>query len=190
MRFMGYAVAIALAAMVSGCAFQKQAINLTPRIDIAESAIGGGKLTMVSVADERPRTTLGTRGVSGIGEQLTINGDLTTIVRGAITDGLKRQGFATEGPLENQLRVEIRNLDYAINSGFWAGKLNVEFLLKGICVKGSNRPYEQMYRGEFRKSIQVVQGEDSNNQFVNAVVSDAINSLLRDQQMMSCLAQA
>lgn len=181
--------AIAIAAAVTGCAFQKQAIHLQPTINVAASSIGAGKMTMVNVSDERPRTTLGTRGVGGIGEQLTLDGDLPTIVRNAVTEGLQKQGFATSGPLANQLKVEIRNLDYTLNSGFWAGKLNVEFLLKGICIKGDARPYEQMYRGEYRKNVQVVQGGDSNNQFVNQVVSDAINSLLNDQALMNCLAQ-
>jgi uncharacterized lipoprotein YajG len=178
-----------IAVALTGCAFQKQAIRLQPSVNVATTGIGTGKMTMVNVSDERPRTTLGTRGVGGIGEQLTIEGDLPSIVKTAIEDGLQKQGFATNGPLANQLRVEIRNLDYIINSGFWAGKLNVEFLLKGICIKGDTRPYEQMYRGEYRKNVQVVQGEDSNNQFVNEVVSDAINSLLNDQAMMRCLAQ-
>ena len=180
--------AVAVAIAVSGCAFQKQAIRLQPAINVAASGIGAGKQTMVNVSDERPRTTLGTRGVGGIGEQLTLEGDLPTIVKNAVAEGLQKQGFATDGPIANQLRVEIRNLDYTLNSGFWAGKLNVEFLLKGVCIKGDTRPYEQMYRGEYRKNVQVVQGEDSNNQFVNAVVSDAINSLLNDQALMRCLA--
>ena len=173
---------------LSGCVFQKQAIQLAPRIDVSASTIGSGKMTMVNVADERPRTTLGTRGVGGIGEQLTVQGDVPAILKTAITDGLQRQGFATNGPIENQLRVEIRNLDYAVNSGFWAGKLNIEFLLKGICIKGNNRPYENMYRGEYRKNVQVVQGQDSNNVFVNDVVSQAVNALLKDEQLMRCLA--
>ena len=184
----GTALFLVLAA-TSGCAFQKQAIKLQPKVEVAASTIGGGKLIMVSVSDERPRATLGTRGVSGIGEQLTLDGDLASVVKSAITEGLERQGFATSGPMENQLRVEIRNLDYTVNSGFWAGKLNIEFLLKGICIKGNARPYEQMYRGEFRKSIQVVQGEDSNSTFVNGVVSQAINALLKDQNLMRCLAE-
>jgi len=182
-------VAVVVAMALTGCAFQKQAIRLQPTVNVAASDIGAGKLTMVTVSDERPRTTLGTRGVGGIGEQLTLEGDLPTIVKNALEGGLQKQGFATNGPIANQLRVEIRNLDYTLNSGFWAGKLNVEFLLKGVCMKGDARPYEQMYRGEYRKNVQVVQGGDSNSQFVNQVVSDAINSLLADQALMRCLAQ-
>lgn len=174
--------------MLSGCAFQKQAIQLAPKVDVAASTIGAGKMTMVSISDERPRTTLGTRGVGGIGEQLTVQGDVPAILKSAITEGLQRQGFATNGPMDNQLRVEIRNLDYSVNSGFWAGKLNIEFLLKGICLKGNNRPYENMYRGEYRKNVQVIQGEESNNTFVNDVVSQAVNALLKDEQLMRCLA--
>ena len=182
------AAAAMLLVAVSGCAFQKQAIQLQPKVEGPTTTIGMGKMTMVQVADERPRTTLGTRGVGGIGEQLTIDGELSDTIRRAVSDGLKKQGFAVDGPIENQLRVEIRNLDYTINSGFWAGKLNIEFLLKGVCIKGNARPYEQMYRGEMHKSIQVVQGADSNNQFVNQVVSDAVKALLMDETMMRCLA--
>lgn len=174
---------------LSGCAFQKQAIRLQPVVDVPASDIGAGKLTMVSVADERPRATLGTRGVGGIGEQLTVEGELGRIVQAAIVEGLQRQGFNTDGPLENQLRVEIRSLDYTVNSGFWAGKLNVEFLLKGICVKQGARPYEQIYRGEYRTNVQVVQGADANNTYVNDAVNSAINALLGDRQLMQCLVQ-
>jgi uncharacterized lipoprotein YajG len=188
MRTFNMAAVAAVVVLVSGCVFQKQAIRLQPTVNVANSSVGTGKLTMVAVSDERPHSTLGTRGVGGIGEQLTLDGDLVATIKAAVTDGLQRQGFATDGPVENQLRVEIRNLDYAVNSGFWAGKLNVEFLLKGICIKGDSRPYEQMYRGEFRKNVQVVQGENSNTEFVNQVVSQAINSLLNDASMSRCLA--
>lgn len=144
---------------------------------------------MVNVADERPRATLGTRGVGGVGEQLTIEGDLTSIVKQSVEEGLRRQGFAVNGPLTNQLRVEIRNLDYAVTSGFWTGRLNVEFLLKGVCMKDQARPYEQTYRGEYRENVQVVQGEAANNKYVNGAVSEAINALLNDEAMLRCLAQ-
>ena len=185
-------VAAAVAAgmvLGTGCAFQKQAIRLEPAVSVAGSDAGAGRSAVVTVSDERPRATLGTRGVGGIGEQLTLEGDLAKIVDDAVSEGLRKQGFATDGPLENQLRVEIRNLDYIVNSGFWEGKLNVEFLLKGICVKGPARPYEQMYRGEFRKNVQVVQGEEHNTQYVNDVVSQSINALLADAEMIRCLAQ-
>jgi len=189
MRVIYSAALAAVAVLASGCAFQKQAIHLQPTVSVATSSVGAGKLTMVSVSDERPHSTLGTRGVGGIGEQLTLNDDLVATIKSAISEGLQRQGFVTTGPMENQLRVEIRSLDYAVNSGFWAGKLNVEFLLKGICIKGNARPYEQMYRGEFHKNVQVIQGENSNNEFVNQVVSQAVNALLNDASMTRCLAQ-
>jgi uncharacterized lipoprotein len=173
----------------SGCAFQKQAIKLQPTVNVPASEIGTGKAAMISVADERPRGTLGTRGVAGIGEQLTIEGDLVATIKAAVSEGLVKNGFAVDGPADNQLRVEIRNLDYVLSSGFWAGKLNIEFLIKGICIKGNLRPYEQVYRGEFRKNIQVVQGDAANNAYVNQAVSQAVNALASDTQLLRCLAQ-
>lgn len=188
MRFVFTAALAAVVLSASGCAFQKQSIRLQPTVDVAASSAGAGKSVMVSVSDERPHSTLGTRGVGGIGEQLTLDSDLAATIKTAVVQGLQRQGFAAGDSTQNELRVEIRSLDYAVNSGFWAGKLNVEFALKGICMKGDARPYEQMYRGEFHKNIQVVQGQDSNNQFVNQVVSQAVNALLNDANMTRCLA--
>ena len=89
----------------------------------------------------------------------------------------------------NQLRVEIRNLDYVVNTGFWANNLNIEFLLKGICLKGDSRPYEQTYRGVFNRNVQSVQGLGENSNFINDVVSKAINALLMDENMLNCLAR-
>lgn len=189
MKSLGHVVMAVAVMGLSACAFQKQAIKLQPTVEVATSDTGAGKALRLNVSDERPRATLGTRGAGGIGEQLTLEGDLVDTVRVAVGDGLRAQGFGVDGSADHQLRVEIRNLDYTLNSGFWAGKLNIEFLLKGICIRGNERPYEQVYRGEFRKNIQVVQNEDSNNIFVNQAVSQAINALLNDQQLIRCLAE-
>ena len=108
------------------CAFTPQAVVITPRLEVESSRIGADQSLGLSVVDERPRQTLGTRGVRGIGAELTIAGNLQEIVQEAISEGLSRRGFrslygqSTEG---RDLRVEIRNLDYTVIEGFWAGTL-------------------------------------------------------------------
>jgi uncharacterized lipoprotein len=183
---------IALASLTTGCAFTAQAVKLQPQIQVTESSRGRGHPVQVTVVDERPRSTLGTRGARGVGAELTVEGDLVNIVRSSISDGLKRQGFIPtrdKTPDGRELRVEIRNLDYGVTVGFWAGSLRTECGLKGICIQGDRRPYEQLHRGEYHESVQVVQTAESNNVYVNAALSKALNALLQDQPLSACLAE-
>ena len=181
-----------LAVLTPACAFTPQAVVLKPEIQPTLGSNGQGRTVLLTVVDERPRNTLGTRGVKGMGAELTVQGDLTNVVRTAIADGLQRQGFVitSDKPTDGrELRVEIRNLDYGVTSGFWAGSLRTECGLKAICIIGSARPYEKLYRGEHQESVQVVQSAEANEKYLNSTISKAINSLLQDPQLSHCLAQ-
>jgi uncharacterized lipoprotein YajG len=176
----------------SGCAFTPQAVVIKPELVPVSTAAGQGHCVLITVADERPRSTLGTRGGEGVGAELTVAGDLTEVVRKTINDGLQQRGFSpiAEKSIDGrELRVEIRNLDYRIVQGFWSCTLSTECGLKAICMHGSARPFEQLYRGEFQESIQVVQSAEQNEKYVNTAISKAINSLLQDSKLIQCLVQ-
>jgi uncharacterized lipoprotein YajG len=178
--------------IASGCAFAThKAVVVNPDVSVTQSDIGQGKRILTYVADERPKSTLGTRGVRGIGSEISVEGDLSQSIKKSINDGLKRANFS---PVETrtedgrELRVEIRNLDYTVIQGFWSGTLKTECGLKAICIIGNNRPYEKLYRGEFEESIQVIQSEEANERYINSAVSKAINALLNDQQLLQSLS--
>ena len=181
-----------LAVLTPACAFTPQAVVLKPDIQPTVYSNVQGRTVSLTIVDERPRQTLGTRSVKGVGAELTVSGDITDTVRTAIADGLQRQGFViTSGkPTDGrELRVEIRNLDYGVTKGFWAGSLRTECGLKAICIIGSTRPYEKLYRGEHQESVQFVQGNAANEKYLNSAISKAINLLLQDPQLINCLAQ-
>lgn len=183
---------VTLAALLSsGCAFQPhKPVVIKPEINVKPGEFGQGREVSINVVDERPKSTLGTRGVRGIGTEIGVEGDLRVPIRNAIADGLKRHGFQ---PVDNrssdirELRVEIRNLDYNVTMGFWAGTLRTECGLKAVCILGSTRPFENLFRGEFQESVQVVQSEEVNERYINSAVTSAVNSLLNDAQLMQCL---
>jgi uncharacterized lipoprotein len=181
-----------LVVFASSCAWTPQTVTLRPEIQTTLESVGQGRAILLTVVDERPRTTVGTRAVKGMGAEITVQGDLTNIVRTALSDGLQRQGFVvtSEKPADGrELRVEIRNLDYGVTMGFWAGSLRTECSLKAICIIGSKRPYEQLYRGEHQESVQVVQGAEANEGYLNSALSNAINSLLQDPRLSQALAK-
>ncbi len=182
---------LAVAALSSGCAYTPQAVVISPKLEVPASPIGTNHALNLNVVDERPRQTLGTRAVRGIGADLTIEGDLSAIVRKSLSEGLANLNFrpvVDSNPESRELRVEIRNLDYTVTQGFWSGTLRVDTSLKAICVRGAQRPYEQLHRGEAVESIQVVQSAEANNSYISRAVSAAVNSLLKDQKLLSCLS--
>ena len=190
MKF-GWLVILSMVAVSSGCAFTPQAVLISPKVDVQASEVGANRSVDLNVVDERPRKTLGTRGVRGVGAELTLEGDLSATVQKALVEGLAKQRFKPmtgSNPEGRELRVEIRNLDYMLIQGFWAGTLKVDISLKAICVRGTQRPYEQLHRGEFSESVQVVQSAEANNTYVSQAVSDAVNSLLKDQKLLACLS--
>lgn len=183
---------IMIATLVSGCAFTQQAVVISPKVDVTASPIGAGHAVNLNIVDERPRQTLGTRGVRGVGAELTVEGDLSGIVRNAVAEGLTNLNFkplVSSNPESRELRVEIRNLDYTVIQGFWAGTLRVDTSLKAICIRGVQRPYEQLHRGEFVESIQVIRTANENNSDISHAVSVAVNSLLRDMKLLTCLSE-
>lgn len=185
-------ILLLVGAITSGCAFAThKAVVVNPNVSVMESDMGQGKMILTNVADERPRSTLGTRGVRGVGSEISVEGDVRLPIKKSINHGLKRTGFSPVETLPadgRELRVEIRNLDYTVIQGFWAGTLRTECGLKAVCVIGNNRPYENLYRGDYEESIQVIQSEEANERYINLAVSKAINALLKDQQLMQCLA--
>lgn len=183
--------AAAIVILFSGCAFTPQAVVIQPKVEGPASNIGKNQDLPLTVVDERPRQTIGTRGARGVGAEMTIDGNISNIVRNALAEGLAQQKFKVTAPGVNaasELRVEIRNLDYGVTVGFWAGSLRVDVGLKAICSRGNARPYEMLHRGEHNESVQVVQPPEANNAYVSAAVSQAVNSLLKDEQLMKCLA--
>ena len=188
--YFGWAGVLAVAGF-SGCAFAPQAVVISPKVDVPVSRVGADRALGLTIVDERPRQTLGTRGVRGVGAELTVQGDLRTIVETALLEGLAKQSFkakAGQGADGRDLRVEIRHLDYMLIQGFRAGTLRVDIGLKANCVRGDQRRYEQLHRGEFVESVQVVQGPEANDAYISQAVSGAVNSLLKDEKLIACLS--
>ncbi len=177
---------------LGGCAFTPQAVTLQPDLYQVSSTIGDNKTVKINVVDERTKSTLGTRGARGVGAELTIQGDLVEIVKGTLTRGLTSKGFHVPiNSVENEreLRVELRSLEYRLVVGFWSGTLNTESAMKGICILNKSRPYEKLYLGEHKESVQVVQFAEANNKYVNNALSASINKMLSDKALLQCLAQ-
>jgi len=191
----------------TSCGFAPQSVTLRPKVELAATTLGQSRTVGVTVVDERARSIVGYRATAapqygGLGGAITTAGDPSSAVQAALADGLRRHGFnpltgptqitqGTQTTLEGRdLRVEIRGLDYNANQVPFAYQVRVEATLKGICVVGSARPYERTYRGEYEENIFMVMPTDSaNEEYLNLVLSRAIQRLLEDTELIQCLAR-
>jgi len=128
-----------------------------------------------------------------MGGQITLRQDLVSVLQAAIAEALKQQGFVPVTRVDDadgrQLRVEVRNLDYNVIVGFWTGTVRTECALKGICIVGASRPYEEFYRAVREETILFVQSDSANEEYINDVLSRALQELLSDSKLLQCLYQ-
>jgi hypothetical protein len=176
----------------SSCAWTAQKAQLKPQVSVQSANLGDGTGVYVHTVDERDSDVLGNRGAGTVGAQISASSaDVVSVVDQSLTSGLRNLGFAalpqaTTGAPE--LRVEVRALHYKVSQGLWAGALDVDAALKAICIHGSERGHEQLHRGHYEDSIQVVQGASNNDEYINKALSTAIDEVLHDRPLMDCLA--
>ncbi len=190
-KFFVYIQYSLLLAIINGCMLAPQAITLRPIIKILPSLIGNHQSLTLSIIDERPTKTLGLRGGDRVAE-ITIFGDLAQAVRNALKKELISRNFIIPNKTSNQskeLRIEFRSLNYKIESGVFSSVLKIDTAIKGICKSKGLNIYEKIYRSESRKNVQAVQTSNNNSKIVNIVVSNVINQLLADMNMLKCLSK-
>ena len=176
----------------SSCAWTAQKAQLRPQVSVPTANLGGGANVYVHTVDERTSDVLGNRGAGAVGAEISAStADVIGAVDQSLTTGLRNLGFTIVPAASadtSELKVEVRALQYKVAMGFWAGSLDVDAALKAICIRGRDRTYEQLHRGHYEDSLQVVQGADNNNEYINSALSSAINEVLRDRQLLDCLA--
>jgi uncharacterized lipoprotein YajG len=177
-----------LALLLAACA-QPQALTVTPELRVSGSGLGAGRPVRVSVADKRASAELGGATMYEPGD-FTVR-DLAAVVREALSTGLERHGFNVAGNAPRELRVEFLQLDYGVRERSGLSR-HVEGLarLKAGCVMEEKTELERTHRGELHKPVFLTaHDERTNNQYLSAMVSDAINALLADRELIGCLAR-
>lgn len=178
-------------ALLSGCAFNAQTVQLNPTVPSTHSTEGQGVSVAVRVVDERASQSLGHRGgAAGAAAEITTNSDVAAIVSGQVTRALRNDGFAVLGPNAQgnaSLTIEVRLLNYSTSVGFWTGGIQIEATLEAKAQK-SGKSFEQMYRVKNEQRVVVVPTADKNAEWINAALGNAITKLVTDPKLLAFLA--
>lgn len=180
-----------LLCLASGCAVNAQTVKLSPVMALSPTDYGGGKEVVLSVVDERPKQAIGNRGSAyGAGAEITSIDDVSEVIREKVGEGLSANGFQVvtgSTPARTSMKVEIRSIDYSTSVGLFTGGVHTRAAFKGICKNGRGE-YENLYRQENEERVVVVPTAETNEQWINQAVGQALEKIFRDQKMFECLS--
>jgi len=179
--------------LLTGCglrAMDAQRVFLEPVLTVASSGQGNDTLVALTVVDERSATIIGYRGWAyGDAAEITTSQDVTQVIGSKVREGLVRQGFKpliSGEAVAATLRVEVRLIEYNVSQG-WDFILHARSTLKAIAGK-EGRILERFYRIENEKRVMIVPPDETNAEIINKSVSEAINSLISDGDLLTFLA--
>ncbi len=174
------------------CAFNPQNTVIDPEIDLVESNEGHGNTVLVKVVDERADKVLGHRGHTyGKGAEITTEQDLESLIREELLNGLAKKGFnPISCSVDNQpnLKVEIRLFKYTTSTGFWTFGIHTKAALKVIANYKGNT-YEKMYRVDNEDREAIVPTAETNQEYLNKLMTDILLELLEDRKLIATLAK-
>lgn len=184
-----------LVAWCAGCSLTPQKVEIRPQFQVAQSVPVSDELGVsIVVVDLRPSDIIGNRGLTGTnygGANLSSTGDVAEIVKTAVGTGLGNQGFKVadteRASYGHQLHVEIVSLSYSVVPGIITATLRSESALRGQCIDDKVPQYDHVHRGICEEQVFVAQFAGENAAHINKAMSAAINALLGDTELISCL---
>lgn len=186
-----YFIFMPLMLLLTACAFQSESIALKPQVNVSATQIGMGKSIAVEVVDVRNDTSLGGR-ASGYGPAANISlaDDIVKVVKTEVSQGLMKKGFKVVADENNprKLIVRIVGLQYQQRTGFWAISIIVTSSLEAV-AQNNGKNYQQMYRSRVEHQVLVTPTSGADTGYVNAAISDLLNKLLNDEQLLIFLAK-
>jgi len=177
---------------LTGCAYIDQNLRVTPQVSIAQENIGQGKKVALRVVDDRDEQLIGKRGLQYFpGGKISTDQDLVEVIRDAFIKGLHDKGFELVGENESNLLVkaELRSLAYTTVMGLWTGGNVGTAVVKVIANQPSGKTYERTYRSQKQIRSFFVGSQETNTKVVNQALTDALNKVFEDKELLKFLAQ-
>ena len=191
-RFGLIVVAIGMGAAIQGCALKPQNLRIDPPLKVTESSIGDGRMIGLAVADSRADKKLGEVGDPNTKMvDVTVEEDPSTAVYARLEEALAKLGFSVVPygeAMERTLQVDIRNLQLtSVKTAFtFETELRAEV---GARAKNGPDYYDRQFNVRTRKDGAAPPFEKDSSMLVNTAVSQALEDMLSDEQLLDLLAK-
>ncbi len=181
-----------MVAAIQGCALNPQVLLIDPPVKVNESSVGNGRTIGLGVSDARTDKKLGEVGDPNTKMvDVSVEEDPSTAVYGRLQEALAKLGFSVvpySDAMERTLRVEIRNLQ--LNSVKTPLTFETE-LRAAVGARAGNGPeyYDRQFNVRSRKDGAAPPFEKDSTLLVNTAVSQALEDMLADEQLLELLAK-
>lgn len=181
-----------VAAAVQGCSLKPQNLRIDPPVKVNESAVGNGRIIGLGVSDVRTHKKLGEVGDPNTRMvDVSVEEDPSQAVYERLQAALTKLGFSVvpySEAMANALQVEIRSLDLkSVKTAFtFETELRAE-----VRARAANGPdyYDRQFNVRTRKDGAAPPFEKDSTLLVNTAVSQALEDMLADEQLLELLAR-
>ncbi|NIR29088.1 MAG: hypothetical protein GWN84_07185 [Gammaproteobacteria bacterium] len=192
MRKRIWSLSVLAATALAACALSPQVVSVRPALETAEHrTIGEGTRLALNVVDARPSSVIGQRG--GVYEKtasIRTEGDVAPAVRRELVRALEAVGFSIPeagGPADAALTVEVASIVYTARGGTFVRGVDTSATVRAEARRGS-RTFTGRYRGTQTKNVMTAPGADENEALINAAVSNVLQRLVADAELLGFLA--
>lgn len=179
-------------AAIQGCSLKPQNLRVDPTIKVNESAVGNGGIIGLGVSDARADKKLGEVGDPNTRMvDVSVEEDPSAAVYERLQEALTKLGFSVvpfSDSMERTLRVEILGLELkSVKTPFtFETELRAQ-----VGARAANGPeyYDRQFNVRTRKDGAAPPFEKDSTVLVNTAVSQALEDMLADEQLLELLAK-
>jgi uncharacterized lipoprotein YajG len=177
---------------VQGCALKNQSLRIDPEVKVKESQIGIGKTVGLRISDARADKKLGEVGDPDRKMvDVTVDEDPSPAIYERVKQALSRMGFSVQpysSTMDRTLAIEIRTLELQ------SVKKPLTFyteLRAEVAAHAANSTayYDRQFNVRTRKESAAPPYQKDSTKLVNTAVSQALEDLLADEQLLDLLAR-
>jgi len=186
------AAAIALSMGTQGCTLKTQYLRIDPDVKVKEAQIGGNKTIGVRIADDRADKKLGEVGDPDRKMvDVMVEEDPAPAIYERVRQALTKLGFSVQPyseTMDRTLDIKIRTLE--LQSVKHPLTFDTELRAEVAAhAANDNAYYDRQFNVRTRKAGAAPPYEKDSTMLVNTALSQALEDLLADEQLLALLAR-
>ena len=191
-RLTALLAAIGLMIFAQGCTMQTQNLRVDPVVKVTKSEVGAGRVIGLGVADVRTDKKLGEVGDPDREMfDVLVEEDPSPAIYDRVKGGLEALGFTvvpTSEAMQRTLNVEVRSLELSSVKTPFTFETELQAVV-GSRASNGTAFHQREFNVRTRKDGAVPPFKRDSTALVNTAVSQALEDMFADEEMITLLAQ-
>lgn len=191
-RLLLTSAAVALLMITQGCSLKTQYLRIDPPVKVKEATIGNGKIIGLRVTDARTDKKIGEVGDPDRKMvEVRVDEDPSPAIYARVKQALTKQGFSVQpysDAMTSTLEISVRNLALTSEKQPLTFETELQAAVAAHVANGSEY-YDRQFNVRTRRDSAAPPYQKDSTQLVNTAVSQALEDLLADQDLLAMLAR-